>query len=1080
LPALCFALHRELAECAYLTGQHVLAEAILEAALQQAPTRMAKADLYSLRVLAATVAGDWTAALRWGREGLAVFGHAWPLDKLADANDAEALAVTRNVGTRRIGDLVNEAEAADQETRACMRLLSLLGPPAYFSGSEVLTFLVARGVNLSLLHGPSVYSAYAYVFYGALHNARTGDYELGYAFGTLALGLAQRFDNRAEESRVVEVFGLVVHVWKADVRDSLPLMKEGYRAGIESGELAYAAFNLCGLLINGLPAGVPLADLLADSAAAVEFADKHKNRTAVEISLPFRQFARVMMGSTTGFDDDHFEEKRFLAEASGNQTAIGQFWVARLQAAYLLGDLDGAQACAREAEKCIFAGILGMITSAEYAFYAALTLAARYDATPDAARPALRDAVAALHGQFLTWSRHCPGNFLHKEKIIAAERERMTGSPWKAMELFGDAIELANQSGFIQDAAVANELACRLFLSHKQPRHADIYFRAAIEAYRLWGATAKIALLEAAHRGRLALAPDHAGRPLAHPDAPLALDALGIIKASHAIAAELVPERLFERILQIVVEVAGAQTGVLLLGDAGALNIRARIGADQGAIALEDTALADCPQLPRAIVRYVARTKEALVLDDAAGHGPFAADLEVRTLGLRSVLCVPLIKQVQVVGMLYLENNAMTGAFTSARVEVAQALAAQATVSLQNSTLLLESARAERELRQLANDLSHESQRKTEFLATLAHELRNPLAPIRTGLDLMRASGNNPATLARVQEMMGRQLDQMVHLIDDLLDIARINSGKVQLKMELVDLRDAILSALEVVTPSIKAAQLELEIAMPDVPSMLHADPTRLAQILSNLLTNAAKYTPRRGKIKVAVEVLGSTVQIVVTDTGIGIAATALPEVFNMFNQVSKGMGRSQGGLGIGLFLVRSLVQMHGGSVSAASPGEGQGSVFTVHLPLAIDVAIDAPQAATSVDEMQIEAGTSLQVLVADDNVDAALMMMALLEMGGHVVTLVHDGRHAVAKVQAMQYDLAILDIGMPGLNGHQVAEAIRAMPGRGHTYLAALTGWGAEEDRQRSALAGFDAHLTKPAGIADINRLIAAALRKR
>ena len=269
--ALAYGIHRELAECAYLSGRHAQAERLVDIALEHAPSEVARADLYSLRVLAATVAGDWDGALRWGREGLAIFGHAWPLEGLLEANDAEAQAVMRNVGARRIEDLVREPEVADETTRACMRLLSLLGPPAYFSGSDVLTFLVTRSTNLSLLHGPSVYSAYAYVFYGAIHNARTGEYDVGHAFGKLALALAQRFGNRAEESRTVEVFGLVVHAWRERLRDSLSKMKEGHRAGVESGELAYAAFNLCGVLINGLPAGMPLPGLLADAAVAIDF-----------------------------------------------------------------------------------------------------------------------------------------------------------------------------------------------------------------------------------------------------------------------------------------------------------------------------------------------------------------------------------------------------------------------------------------------------------------------------------------------------------------------------------------------------------------------------------------------------------------------------------------------------------------------------------------------------------------------------------------------------------------------------------------------------------------------------------------
>lgn len=1078
LPGLAFDIHRDLAECAYLTGRHVEAEQVLETALGHAPCRVAKADLYGLRVLAATVGGDWAGALHWGREGLAVFGHEWPLDGLAQANDAECAAVIENLGARRIEDLIDEAEVDDPETQACMHLLSILGPPAYFSGSEVLTFLVARSTNLSLLHGPSVYTAYAYVFYGAIHNARTGRYDVGYAFGKLALALAQRFDNRAEESRTLEVFGLIVQVWRAPVGDSLPLMHEGHRAGVESGELAYAAFNLCGILINGLPAGVPLGKLLKDAAIAIEFATPHQNRTAVEISVPFRQFALVMTdqeSACANFDADGFDQARFLEEASGNQTAIGQYWVARLQAAYLFGDIATARHSALEGAKCISTGILGMMTSAEHTFYAALTAAAAHStASPERAEALLEEVGAGLR-QLAVWSGFCPANFLHKKKIVEAELARLTGSAWRAMELFGEAIEAAQRSGFIQDGALANELAGKMFLAHKQPRIANVFLQAAITGYRTWGARAKVRMLEGVHPDRRALRLE---LPAVHPQpgAAFALDALGLIKASQAIAAETVQEQLLKRILHVVVEVAGAQAGTLLLGDTAALRVCGRIVAEQeDALAFEDAPLAECEWLPRSIIRYVARTKEPLVLDDAAAEGPVAVDAEVKKLSLRSVLCVPLTKHLKLVGILYLENNTMASAFTAAQVQVVQALTGQAAISLENSTLLLERDRTERELRQVAHDLADQNRRKTEFLATLAHELRNPLAPIRTGLDLLRLPGHHQAAAAKIHEMMGRQLNQMVRLIDDLLDIARINTGKVQLAKEHVDLHDAIAIAVEATLPAIKIAQHKLDISIPDVSLVLDADPTRVTQILSNLLTNAVKYTTRGGQIGVAVQREGDSVTIAITDTGIGIPSEALPEVFSMFSQVSKNMGRSQGGLGIGLSLVRSLVQMHGGTVDATSTGEGKGSTFTVRLPLApavVDALPPAPAAGTHGRPSQ-----HLKILVADDNVDAANMVTTLLEAGGHEVEVVHNGIDAVDQATAAHFDLAILDIGMPGLDGYEVAEAIRRLPGKGHIYLAALTGWGAEEDRNRSRRAGFDAHLTKPAGMTDLDALVENAL---
>lgn len=700
--ALAFELLVERAEAAYLTGRHDAAETMIDEALVHAPTAVSKVDLYSLRALAATVAGDYARALEWGRRGLAVFGLDWPLEGLAEATEAEAAAVMSNVGERRIEDLAHEPEVQEPELRACMRLFSILGPPAYFGGSAVLTFLVARSANLSLLHGPSRYAAYAYVFYGALHNIRTGEYDRGYAFGRLALTLAQRFGDRAEECRTLEVFSLVVQPWKAPVRDSLALMREGVRAGIESGELAYAAFNLSGILINALPSGVPLADLLADAEVALEFATRHENRTAAELILPFRQFARALTGATpvaTSFDDDRFEEARFLEEAKDNQTALGQFWVARLQASYLLGDYETARRSLEQGAKRTQAGILGMITSAEHAFYAALTLTA----SGDVSQPAMAE-LEALSSQLSIWATHCPENFSHKQHLVLAERARLKGESWQALQLYRQAIDGAAREGFVQDEAMANELRARLFLDQNEPQLAAVCLRAARAGFERWGATAKVRALDATH-ARLLRADDvrlATGLPL--PDREIPLDALGLIRASQAISAEIVPQRLFERILRIVVELAGAQKAALVLVENDVLRIRARVTVRASLeVSTDDTPFVEAGDLPGSILRYAARVREPLVLADAMNEGQFASDPEVRALGIRSILIVPIHWHGDTHGLLYLENNSMRAAFSNERVEIVRVLGAQAAISIENSTLLSERQRSASTARFLAN-----------------------------------------------------------------------------------------------------------------------------------------------------------------------------------------------------------------------------------------------------------------------------------------------------------------------------------------------------------------------------------------
>ena len=392
--------------------------------------------------------------------------------------------------------------------------------------------------------------------------------------------------------------------------------------------------------------------------------------------------------------------------------------------------------------------------------------------------------------------------------------------------------------------------------------------------------------------------------------------------------------------------------------------------------------------------------------------------------------------------------------------------------------------RAEDDLRRLAGELAESDRRKTEFLATLAHELRNPLAPLSNGLQMMRLSVSDPVAIERTRSMMERQVNHMVHLVDDLLDIARISTGKVELKKERVDLQTVIASAVETSMPLIEAGRHELLVQVPDEELLLEVDLTRVAQVVSNLLNNAAKYTPARGRIGLTARRDGGFVAIAVTDTGIGIPPSSMPTVFEMFTQVGRNMERAQGGLGIGLSLVRRLVELHGGTVEATSEGVGRGSTFTVRLPLVVDNAIAAaaptapaapPAAAAPATD---EAPAGLRVLVVDDNIDAADTLGALLDMGGHATRVANDGYQAIAMAQDFQPQVVFLDIGLPGLNGYEVARKLRELPGMERAFLVALTGWGTREDRDRSSEAGFDHHLTKPADMNAVETLLANVAR--
>ncbi len=370
-----------------------------------------------------------------------------------------------------------------------------------------------------------------------------------------------------------------------------------------------------------------------------------------------------------------------------------------------------------------------------------------------------------------------------------------------------------------------------------------------------------------------------------------------------------------------------------------------------------------------------------------------------------------------------------------------------------------------------AEALKQADSRKDEFLATLAHELRNPLAPIRNGLQILRMS-QDPRMADKVIEVMDLQMTHLVRLIDDLLDISRVSRGKIDLKPEPVTLQTVISTALETSGPVIEAARHQMTIVQPDEPVTVTGDLTRLAQVVSNLLNNAAKYTPPGGQIEIALQVMNGRGVVSVRDNGLGIEAEMLSRVFDLFTQVERNMGHSQGGLGIGLALARQLIEMHGGSIGAESEGSGKGATFYISLPLSDDATVT-----TSADQEagEVAVQQSLDVLVIDDNRELAQTTCWMLELVGHNARVAHDGVAALEAAGAQVPDAILLDIGMPGMDGYQVCIELRKMPALKNTPIIAQTGWGQTRDREKAFEAGFDHHITKPLSLDAILKVLNA-----
>jgi signal transduction histidine kinase/CheY-like chemotaxis protein len=439
------------------------------------------------------------------------------------------------------------------------------------------------------------------------------------------------------------------------------------------------------------------------------------------------------------------------------------------------------------------------------------------------------------------------------------------------------------------------------------------------------------------------------------------------------------------------------------------------------------------------------RDRRAVWLEALLDDPNFPRVESARAAGLQSAVAYPIVSADACLGVIEIFSRASLA--TDAAL-----LETLSTHGAQIGQFLLR-VRSEEALRDA-------DRRKDEFLATLAHELRNPLAPIRASLQVLRVASHDPRRVETACAVMDRQVGQMVRLIDDLLDVSRITHGQLVLKRERIALATVVESAVETLRPVLDGAEQTLVVVLPPEPVWLDGDVVRLAQTLGNLLGNASKYSPRGARIAVEARIDGQSLALCVRDPGLGIAPDMLPRIFDLFTRAETSHEPATGGLGIGLSLVKRLVEMHGGTVAAQSDGPGRGSAFTVRLPTA---APPVAVATAATGDARPASPERRRILVVDDNRDAAESLQTLLALWGHEVAVVHDGLEAVAQALAFRPDVVLLDIGLPRMNGYDACRAIRAQSGGTEAVIVAITGWGQEQDRRRSEEAGFDAHLVKP-----------------
>ncbi|HET9376100.1 MAG TPA: ATP-binding protein [Chthoniobacterales bacterium] len=702
---LMFSLWLERAECEFLSGNFDKAEQLITELLQRATSKVDQAAAYHLKVQLHIVKGEYPQALATALPCLRLFGIDIPAHPTWEQVQVEYGKTWQNLGKRSIESLIDLPLMNDPEMQTAMRVLAALTGPALYTDKNLLYLHLCHMVNVSLTFGTTDACTHGYIWFGLMLGQLSHRYADGYRFGKVACELVEKHEFLAYKAKTY--FGMeIICCWTQPLQTAISFIRSAFDAAVETGDLTFACYSCNHLVTDLLFQGVHLDEVWRESEKCLHFDRKVKFRDAADIIVSQQRFIQNMRGNTLSFSslsDAQFDEEAFESQLTEDRmaTMVCWYWILKLEARFMSGDYAEALAAAEKA-KVLISASYAHIQLLGYHYYSALVIAALYPVEPPERQSTVREELSARLEQLREWAESCPETFLDKYRLVSAELARIEGRDLDAMRLYEEAIRTARENGFVQNEGVANELAAQFYLKRGIEKVAHSYLRDARYCYLRWGALGKVKQLSERYP---AIEEQAAVRPTITIGTSVEqLDLETVMKASHAVAGEIVLEKLIKTLMMIAVEHAGAERGLLILSHGEDLRIaaEARTGHDGVDVQLQD-ALVTPSELPDSLLRYVIRTQESVILDDAPVQNLFLEDGYVREQHPRSVLCLPLVKQAKLIGVLYLENKLVPRAFTPKRLAMLELLASQAAISLENTRLYRGLEERESKIRRLVD-----------------------------------------------------------------------------------------------------------------------------------------------------------------------------------------------------------------------------------------------------------------------------------------------------------------------------------------------------------------------------------------
>ena len=1058
---LTFALEYHRAECELLTADLAAAEERLTMLAQHARNIVDTAAVACLRMTLYTTLGRSDRGIEVCLDYLRHRGTHWSSHPTNDEVRQEYEQIWRQLGGRSIEELIDLPLMNDPEARATLNVLTEVVTSAQLTDKNLISLVICRMVNISLEHGNSDGSCSAYVSLGMILGPHFGDYQAGFRFGRLGYDLVEKRGLHRYQARVYMSFGTIVMPWTKHIQTGRDLVRRAFDTANKTGDLTFAAYSCHHLITNLLAAGDPLSEVQREAENGLEFARKARFGLAIDLLTAQLGLIRTLRGLTSEFgscNDERFDESRVEHHSQSDPGLAFRgcwYWIRKLQARVYANDCASALEAASRAQTLLWTSP-SFFEMAEYHFYDALARAAQCDAASTDERAQHLEALASHHNQLKTWAENCPENFANRAALVGAEMARLDGRDRDAMDLYEQAIRSARDNGFVHNEAIANERAAHFYARLGFETISYAYLRNARYCYSRWGADAKVSQLDQSYPRLKDELP--AVRPTDTIGTPVdQLDLATVIKVSQAVSGEIVLVKLIDTLLRTALEQAGAERGLLVLVREGEPRLEAEATTGRDAILVR---LYDHPvvrtALPETVLHYVLRTRESVILDDAAAESPFAADPYIRQRRARSVLCLPLLAQAKLIGVLYLENSLAPRVFSPTRIAVLKLLASQAAIALENARLyrdlaereakigrlvdanivgiviwdlegrileandaflrivgydrddlisgrlrwteltppewlerdrrewmpalktmgslqpfekeyfrkdgsrvpvligvamfeergtqgvgfvldLSERKRAEADLREVQTELAHSNRAATmgQLTASIAHEVKQPITAVATYASAAsRWLGARPANLDEVRQA----LDGIVYeatraggIVSGIRDLVR----KAPPRKDRVDINEAVREVIELTRGEAAKNDVSVRTVLRDGLPLVLGDRVQLQQVMLNLIVNAIEAMSATSEGPRALLVSTATdssmgVLIAVSDSGPGLPDDGINRVFDPFYTTKAS------GMGMGLSICRSIIDAHGGQLSA-KPNVPRGTVFQFSLPAHAD-----------------------------------------------------------------------------------------------------------------------------------------------